>query len=169
MTFLSKLDRPRMPAKANALVQGTRTLVLVASASVHDRGACAYFLQAPQPVPAHRSPETAPPVVGMRADRLELAYAVLVVEPAENVRGKAPVRCLHHAIEIGSVGPDRRHLAIALLRQPRGCPDGTMERNALVKVVRGANSPESEAVGHNRVGKLEIELLDVIGVPRRRL
>ena len=62
-------------------------------------------------IPAFPS-ETA--LIGMGADRLELAHAVSLVVPAEDVGGEGPVRRFEHAVQVCAVGPGTHDVPVAL-------------------------------------------------------
>ena len=78
--------------------------------------------------------ETAAPVVGMRAHRLELADAVRVVEPGEAVGDEGSVRRLDDAVEVGAVRPGGLHVDEALDRDPRRRPDDPMQLDPRLQV-----------------------------------
>ena len=62
-------------------------------------------------------------MVGVRADRLQLADAVVRIEPGESVRGERSVRRFHHAIEIEPIRPGGLEVDEALDRDARRRPD----------------------------------------------
>ena len=77
-------------------------------------------MQAPQREAADCAAEAAAAELLPDADRLELADPVLVVGPAEAVRGEATIRRLDDAIELFAVRPLRANLREARLGDARG-------------------------------------------------
>ena len=71
--------------------------ILVVAPAEHDRALSAGVAKALQREEVDRAPEPAPTVVGVRADGLELADAVLVVVPRERVRRERAVGRLDDA------------------------------------------------------------------------
>ena len=83
------------------------------------------------------------------ADRLKLADAVLVIRPAEAVRGEAAIRRLDNAVERLAVRPLSADLRVARFGHARGCPDLTVDRDTLGHV-GGADRPIAEPVRERR-------------------
>ena len=120
-----------MDAEADRLVKRARRC----GRAVDDCLLPAFLVQALQRERADGGAEAAAAEIRPDADGLELANAVLVIGPAEAVRGEAAVRRLDDAVERLAVRPCGADLSVARLGDARGRPDVTVDRDALGHVV----------------------------------
>src|SRR5262249_29800756 len=106
----------------------------------------AFLAQAFQRERADGSRKAATPEVGVRADGLEFADAVLRVEPGEAVRGDPAVRCDGDAVEVGAIRPRAPDVAVAFDGHARRRERAAVRLDSRLDVLV-ADRAELEAVG----------------------
>jgi hypothetical protein len=135
-------------AEPERLVEPLRRRVLLVAARVDHRADRSLLREPLKRERANRRREAATPELRVRSDRLELADAILVVEPREAVRGDRAARRDGDRVEIATVGPSLHHVAVALDRDARRMERAAVRLDARLHVAL-LHRPQLESVGRN--------------------
>lgn len=112
-------------------------------------------------------------MVGVGADGLELADAVLLVEPDERVGRKAAVGSFDDQIELLAVGRKGAQDAVGRERELRGLPRGAMDLDAPFQIVLPVDASHGVTIGELQwldwIAKRADAMLDQPGAYQQRV